>query len=145
MTLLSALIKVEGVWETTKTYFLDFLPKEQSFKAASKSRRYIRICHNLENGTRILIQIAFVVNISVPYMNSLDHFQTEGPSIHVLFTELKNLLKTIMERFNKNDGIDVKSAKILLGLDIEKLKEIHLPLEKMEVDGKTTRLLGKLI
>ena len=59
-------------------------------------------------------------------MTFLKHFQVEGPMIHVLFTELKNLLKMIMKQFIKSDAIDGISAKTLLGLDIEKQKEIHL-------------------
>lgn len=68
------------------TVLLNFLPKEQSFKATSKNERYIRICHNLRNETRILLQMAFVVDIKAPYINFLEHFQTEGLMIHVLFT-----------------------------------------------------------
>lgn len=34
----------------------------------------------------------FYLSIIVPYMMFL-HFQTEGPMIHVLFTELKHWLK----------------------------------------------------
>ena len=49
-----------------------------------------------------------------------------------------------MKQFIKNDAIDGKIAKTLSVLDIEKQKEIHLLLEKMEVIGKTTRLLAKL-
>ena len=49
-----------------------------------------------------------------------------------------------MKRFVKSDAIDGKSAKTLLGLDIEKQKGIHLPLEKKEVGEKTTKLLAKL-
>ena len=139
-----ALKKVEECWETTKACFLNFLPKEQSFKVTSKNESYISICHNLNNETRILIQMAFVVDLSVPYMNFLENFQTEGLMVHVLFTELKNLRKTITKRFIKSDPADGKNAKTLLGQDIEKQKDFHLPLEKMEVGGKTTKLLAKL-
>lgn len=66
LTLVSAYKKVEEGWETPKTYFLDFLLKEQSFKATSKNEKYIRICHSLRNETRILIHMAFVVGISLP-------------------------------------------------------------------------------
>ena len=50
----------------------------------------------------------------------------------------------IMKRFIKSDTIDGRSAKTLLGLGIKRQKEIHPPLEKMEVGGKTTRPLAKL-
>ena len=64
--------------------------------------------------------------------------------IHVLSIGLKSLLKMIMKWFIKSDAIDGKCAKTLLGLYIEKQKEIHLSLEKMEIAGKTTVLLAKL-
>ena len=62
--------------------------------------------------------------------------------IHVLFTELKNLLKMIMKQFIKSDTIDGISAKTLLGL--ERNSPSALLLENVEFGGKTARLLAKL-
>ena len=70
-----ALEEVEESWETTETCFLDFFQKEESFKARSKNERYIRICHNLQIESRILIHTAFVVGIGVLYMNFYNTFK----------------------------------------------------------------------
>ena len=48
-----------------------------------------------------------------------------------------------MKQFIKSDPTDGKNTKTY-GLDIEKQKDFHRPLKKMEVGGKTTRLLTKL-
>ena len=60
-----------------------------------------------------------------------------------MFNELKKLLVTVMKRFIKSEVIEGKSGKSLLKLDVGK-KEIYLPLEEIEIDAKTTRLLKQL-
>ena len=51
---------------------------------------------------------------------------------------MKRLIESdaIDGRNAKSDAIDGRSTKTLFGLDIEKQKEINLPLEKVEVGGK---------
>ena len=49
-----------------------------------------------------------------------------------------------MKQFIKKGPTDSKNTKTLYGKDIEKQKDFHPPLKKMEVGGKTTRLLVKL-
>ena len=67
--------------------------------------------------------MAFVVNVSASYNTFLLSFLGEGPLIHLMFSELKKLLVTTMERYIQADGITGKSAKALLELSPFEEKE----------------------
>ena len=81
MTLVPAL-QVEERWDTTKKYFSEFLPQQKTFKTTEKNEKYTRISKCLRDEIKILIQIAFVIDVSAPYMKFLTVFQSEGPLIH---------------------------------------------------------------
>ena len=93
---------------------------------------------------RILVQMDLLIEVTAQYIKFLLWFMSESPLIHLLLTELKNLPVCILKRFVISHKIDGKSEKSLLQLDLVKEKEIHLPLEKIEVGEKTERLLKKL-
>ena len=80
----------------SQKYFLEYLPKQKTFKATEKNERYIRVCKCLNDEIKTLAQIAFIIDVSSPYTKFLTLFQGEGPLIQVLFNEMKDLLKTIM-------------------------------------------------
>ena len=124
---------------------MDFLPKQKDeFKRYTcKNERYGRISQKFNSEKRILAQIAFLVDVHAPFNKFLVAFQGDRPLIHVMFTELKKVLVAIMKRFINNDEINGKSAKALLKLDV-KNKDIHLPLENIEIGAKTDRLLKGL-
>jgi len=93
---------------------------------------------------RILVQMDLLIEVTAQYIKFLLWFMSESPLIHLLLTELKNLPVCILKRFVISHKIDEESGKSLLQLDVAKKKEIHLPLEKIEVGEKTDRLLKKL-
>ena len=134
LILVPALQKVEEHWKPAKKYFDEFIPsqKDEFKRYTSKNERYGRIIQKFkEEEKQILVQMAFVINVSSPYNTFLLSFQGDGPLIHLMFSELKKLLVTVMKRYIQADEITGKSAKALLKIDVEKKKEIYLPLEKM--------------
>ena len=80
--------------------------------------------------------MVFIVGIIVPYVNFLQHFETEVPTIHVLVIELISMVKTIMKQSTKSYAIDSRCTKKLLGLYIEKQKAIHLHLKRWRLVEK---------
>ena len=46
-------------------------------------------------------------------------FQSEGPLVHIMFQEMKDVLTTIMKRFMKASVVDGKLTRELMELDIE--------------------------
>ena len=62
--------------------------------------------------------MAFMV--SGPFTKCLKFFQ-KGPSVHVMFNELMDLLKNIMKRFLRYEEIDGKGLCFLL-MSMENLK-----------------------
>ena len=145
LTLVPALEKMEIHWNAAKKYFLEYLPsmKTEFKNYTSKNERYQKIVEKLKISQRMLVQMAFVIDVSKPYYKFLLRFQGEGPLIHIMFSELKKVLLAVMRRFMKSEELNGKSAKSLLKMDPKK-EEFHLPLEKIEVGAKTERLLQKL-
>ena len=86
----------------------------------------------------ILVQIAFLIDDTIPFQKFLTTLQFEGPLIHILFKELKSFLKSIMLRF-----IDPKILEGKSGADLTKIvvdsPENQLSLDKIVVGVKTER------
>ena len=141
LTLVPALEKVEERWDDAKKYFIEYLPSTKDFQKCTKSnKRYIKIVESLKKEKFLLIQIAFVVDVSSCFTSFLTVFQSEGPKIHVLYQAMKLLVKTLMLRFLKPEFVNGINGKELAKLDIGK-KETHLELENIEIGSKTKRLM----
>ena len=118
LTLVPALEKVLERWEVSKEYFLEYLPKQKGFeKGTTNNKRYKRISTLFKRENVILVQIAFLTDAVIPFQKFLTTFQFEGSLIHILFKELKSLLKSIMLRF-----IDPKESQEQI---LPKLWRIH--------------------
>ena len=128
----------------SKEYFLEYLPKQKSFKkCAANNERYQRISTLLKIENVILVQIAFLIVAAIPLQKFLTTFQFGGPLTHIFFKELKSLLKSIMLRF-----IDPKILEGNSGADLAKIvvdsQENQLSLDKIVVRAKTEHFLKKL-
>ena len=144
LTLVPALQKVEERWNQAKKYFLDFLPTTKNFATTTqKNQQYKRIVDYFKNETTLLIQLAFVIDVSTPFSKFLLEFQSEGPKVHTICQSMKEMLLVLMRRFMKAHNLDGISGKALQKVDVKK-KENQLKLEDIEVDAKAKRLLGKL-
>ena len=131
LTLVPALEKVLERREVSKEYFLEYLPKQKSFKkVAANNERYKRISTLFKRENVILVKIAFLFDAAISFQKFLTTFQFEGPLIYILFKELKSLLKSILLRF-----IDPKILEGKFGEDLTKIvvdsKENQLSLDKM--------------
>ena len=89
-----------------------------------------------------LVQLAFTIDVSVPFVNFLTLFQSEGPPVHIIYKAMNDLLKIVMKRFLKAKVIDGLSEKELQKVDVTK-KENQLG-DKLEIGVKTERLLKNL-
>ena len=75
--------------------------------------------------------IKSLLSIAPVFENYLIVFQGEGPLVHCMFSEMKNLMTTLMRRFLKPTEIDGKLAKELLSIDV-KDPSYHHDLSKMD-------------
>ena len=89
-----------------------------------------------------LVQLVFTIDVSVPFVNFLTVFQSEGPPVHIIYKAMNDLLKIVMKRFLKAKVIDGLSGKELQKVDVTK-KENQLG-DKLEIGVKTERLLKNL-
>ena len=144
LILVPVLEKVLERWEVSKEYFLEYLPKRKGFeKGAATNERYKRISTLFKRENVILVQIAFLIDAAIPFQKFLTTFQFEGPLIHILFKELKSLLKSIMLRFIDPKILEGNSEADLAKIVVDS-EENQLSLNKIVVRAKTGRSLKKL-
>ena len=100
LTLVPSLQKVEESWEQCKEYYLVYFPLCKKFdKTTAANKRYVRIKYNFLKEKVLLVQIAFLIDVSTPFTRFLRFFQNQEPLIHIAFKEMKKLLLTVMKRF----------------------------------------------
>ena len=144
LTLVPALERMMKLFTQTEPYFLDFLPvQEESEKTLPKNKRCKRIKEHLQNKKEITVQITFLVEFS-PMMNQfLLQFQAEGPMVHLLYAELKNILLKVSRRFIKADKVNSLTGVKLQRLNVQDT-DLQLSLEQMFVGPKTEEALKEL-
>ena len=125
-------------------FCLRILKKQRTEKLLEQNDRYKAICLKLKNyELKICAQISFLVSVAPIFNRFLKLFQTEGPLVHILHHELKEILFSSMGRFVKQDCYKEKSAHDLAKLDVEKSENL-LPIEEMDVGEPTAGYLKKL-
>ena len=78
LILVPALEKVLERLEVSKEYFLEYLPKQKGFeKGAANNERYKRISTLFKRENVILVQIAFLIDVAIPFQKFLTTFQFE--------------------------------------------------------------------
>ena len=142
LTLLPALARIVKNWEPLVKYFLTELPKtaaaSKTLKLVESNPRYIRICRTLKSPS-VLVQMNFLLGLTPLFDRFLKFFQREDPLVHILFSEMKDLLKSFMLRFLKSSTVDgLKTGKILLEFNVEKSDS---QLIDIEVSQGTEKLL----
>ena len=63
-------------------------------------------------------QIAFLLSAAPIFTRFLKLLQSYGPLVHVLYTELKETLTLVMNRFLKNEMVAGKAGKDLIKVDL---------------------------
>ena len=133
---------MEERWDQSKQYFMEFLTSKKDFKKTTyQNPRYQRIVAFFRKEKLTLVQLAFTIDVSVPFVNFLTVFQSEGPLVHIIYKTMKDLLKMVMKRFLKAEVIDGLSGKELQ--NFVKKKENQLG-DKLGIGAKTERLLKNL-
>ena len=75
LTLIPTLKKVEERWYQQKQYFMKFLTSKKDFKKTNQQNpRYQIIADFFRKEKFTLVQLAFTINVSVPFVNFLTVF-----------------------------------------------------------------------
>ena len=75
LALIPALKKVEERWDQSKQYFMEFLTSKKDFKKTTyQNPRYQRIVAFFRKEKLTLVQLAFTIDVSVPFVNFLTVF-----------------------------------------------------------------------
>ena len=144
LTLIPTLKRIVKNFEPLCEYFLKELPKtatqNKTLKLLEKNETYNRICRTLK-APATLIQMNFLISLEPLYDKFLKLFQREDPLIHILYSEMKDLLRAFMLRFLKNSVVSAQNTgKKLHEVDVE---EKNSQLSDMEVGQSTKALLDK--
>ena len=103
----------------------------------------IKVCLK-DNEMEMLVFMKFPVCIAPLFEQYLKVFQSEGPLVHLMFTELKSLLTTLLKRFVISAVVDeAKEAKQLIDIDVEDTANI-LDLSKIDFGLEVKAKLMKI-
>ena len=90
--------------KTWKNIFLIFFPKTTTFRDVKETPRYERSEKILsEEGT--VLHLSSVVYFAIDVEMILKKFQTVCPLLHILYTEMQNLLWTSMSKFIRSKNL----------------------------------------
>jgi len=126
-------------WKSLVEYFTVFLPKE-NVKLLISSQRYKDVRKQLCDLT--LLRLHFLQYLTSAFNGFLTLFQSQEPLIHVLYSELSDLLKNILKKFLKCEVIKDKEGQDLLDTDIMK-KDLMLSNDRIAIGESTRQLLPK--
>ena len=111
-------------------------------KALERNERYKRICRKLQD--RFLpARLAFLLSMEPIFKKFLCVFQSEGPLIHLLRYEMRELLKSLMGRFLKSQVLKETEGKHLLTVEYSKSDNL-LSNSQIEVGENTRSAVSKL-
>lgn len=102
LTLGDAASRLIEQWPGIIEYFLKYIPKHCPQIAATETYKTIK---SFLDKPMFKYEILFVESSSKIFSRFLKTFQKEEPLIHILYSELENLITTIMLRFVKGDVI----------------------------------------
>ncbi|KYM96691.1 hypothetical protein ALC62_12639 [Cyphomyrmex costatus] len=85
------------LWTATKYYFFEYILREKKDKTLMESLAYRRIANLLKRPT-MKEEVMFVVLSANIFTSVTSVFQREEPLIHLLYSELKNLIKILIGR-----------------------------------------------
>ena len=131
---------------STEEILLDFLPKDakenRTEKFLQKNAIYQKICLQIQHENKMCTQIAFLISAAPIFTRFLKLLQSCGPLVHVLYTELKETLILVMNRFWKNELVAGKAGKDLVKVDLS-IAENLKPLTEVEIGKPTKQILQR--
>ena len=100
---------------------------------------YKRIATSLQEGNIMLARLHFIVSIANLFKPFLTKFQSVSVLIHLLFEELAQVLRLLLQRFVKVDALKDKNGAQLLSVPLD-----SRPAEACEFDVHTLAVLKSL-
>ena len=95
LTLVPALERILKIWEAGCQYFLKDLPQRSKetifYSLLKKNARYQRMCQFL-SGKEYKLQLQFLSDVGLLLKPFRKQFQAQEPLIHLLYSELSDLL-----------------------------------------------------
>lgn len=130
-------------WPNLKEYFLKFLPQQKTVeKQLSNSERFKRIRLCLKNDT-VKCYLSFIAFTHKSFEKFSLCFQSESPKVHLLYSEMNDLLRSVMGQFIIDDVITGKSGSDLNTVDLESTNNWK-PLKELELGTRTKNLISEL-
>lgn len=129
LTLSDAAQRLLEQWKAVEHYFLKYIPK--SCPNLEKTNTYKTI-YNFLKSSRMKAEIIFVISSANLFTKFTGVFQKSEPLIHLVYSEIMLLLKSIMLRFCKPKAIEILEKgnscveEIFTFQNLLGLKEIHV-------------------
>ena len=106
---------------------MEFLTSKKDFeKTTEQNPSYQKIAAFFRKEKFTIVQLAFTIHVSVPFVNFLTVFESEGPLVHIIDKAMKDLLKIVMKIFLKENQL---GDKLKTGAKIERLLKNLSPFE----------------
>ena len=122
-------------WAGLTKYFL----KTEHSAPIKESSMYKRIATSLQEGNIMLARLHFIVSIANLFKPFLTKFQSESVLIHLLFEELAQVLRLLLQRFVKVDALKDKNGAQLLSVPLD-----SRPAQACEFGAHTLAVLKSL-
>ena len=139
LSLQPAIARILEQWDAIVKYFTE-LPLQD--KTVEKNENY-KLIQGLLDKPLTLVQLRFLLNVAPIFIKFLTTFQQEGPLIHVLHSELSNLVRILMLRFVRAEAVGAKCGKQLKEIDLKKAENLHT-LEDLDIGEITRQSLTKI-
>ena len=140
LTLVPALERVLSRFPRAEKYFLEFLPQKKEYeKTLPNNKRFQRVQGHLKNKAKVSIQIIFLTECAPMFNDFMLKFQSVGPMIHVLHSELKAVLLQLLRRIVSAEKVNGLSGRSLKTLKLD--DSVLLPPEDCYVGPKTEEAL----
>ncbi|XP_062556179.1 uncharacterized protein LOC134221020 [Armigeres subalbatus] len=136
LTLEGAAERLLEQWTALIEYFLNFIPKKHS--ALSKSSGYLKIYRLLTKKT-MKAEVLFVSSSAHIFTKFTGFFQKEEPLVHIMYTEIDKLARTLIGRVCKPDACSPNTTPTE---DIFDKLENLLPVEQIIVGSDVTAELS---
>ena len=139
LSLQPAIARILEQWDAIVKYFTE-LPLQD--KTVEKNEKY-KLIRGLLDKPLTLVQLRFLLNVAPIFTKFLTTFQQEGPLVHVLHSELSNLVRMLMLRFVRAEAVGAKCGKQLKEIDLKKAENLRT-LEDFDLGETTRQSLAKI-
>ena len=137
LSLQPAIARILEQWDAIVKYFTE-LPLQD--KIVEKIEKY-KLIHGLLDKPLTLVQLRFLLNVAPIFTKFLTIFQQEG--VHLLHSELSNLVRMLLLRFVRAEVVGAKCGKQWTEIDLKKAENLRT-LEDLDIRETTRQSLAKI-